>query len=227
MKEPIDYGNEWKRLRYDWKKGLSRAQGISRGAKLLGSVLCEAYANSETGCCWPSNETLADYLDVHVRTIQRHVNELKAGGWIRAVHMPGRRRPVQLVFPQRLEHDNEHDRNERRSMTSVSSKHDTHVAPYREPGKNLGGIGPDKGHGKPLTCIAVGANEARPLKAWRQWLAANVNEDPEAVLGAVANDGHFLLPCRFPVEAASDREMYIRYFGMRTKVTRKIGARVE
>jgi DNA-binding transcriptional MocR family regulator len=43
------------------------------------------YANNKTGLCWPKMETLAETLNRSVRTIQRHLHQLKELGLIEFV----------------------------------------------------------------------------------------------------------------------------------------------
>jgi len=43
------------------------------------------HANNKTGLCWPKMETLAKILNRSVRTVQRHLHQLKAAGVIEFV----------------------------------------------------------------------------------------------------------------------------------------------
>ncbi len=209
MEEPIDYNGSWKMRRYQWKKAVMHCQHLSGGAKLLATYICEQYANAQTACCFPSNDTLASALGFNVRTVQRHLGALKRGAWMKQVRMNNRRRALQLVFPPYIEHDSEHDIERVRPVTSVSRKHDSRVAPYKEPKNNL-----RNNHGRRafrLTIITVGEQEAPSLEAWRVWISRKMIQSPDEVMRAVRSGSGYQLPCRFPDEELETAKSYLDY----------------
>ena len=60
------------------------AAGVPVEAIPTYAALCD-YTNNKTGLCWPKMETLAEILGRSVRTIQRHLHELKALGLVEFV----------------------------------------------------------------------------------------------------------------------------------------------
>lgn len=210
--DPINYRGAWKTLRYDWKKRVGRSQNLSRGAKLLATQLCDTYANSSTGCCWPSDQTLAELFRVSTRTIQRWVLELLKNGWVKNVRLNCRRRALQLVFPNTAEDDNKRDKSSVAKTTNLPSGPDTRVASHKEPKKNLGKGSDGGGTGEILKTIIVTPREIGSLQAWADWIDLNLDSPAETVLQSVKCGSGFLLPCRFPSNQPSFRESYLAYF---------------
>jgi DNA-binding transcriptional ArsR family regulator len=60
------------------------AAGVPVEAIPTYAALCD-YTNNKTGLCWPKMETLAEVLGRSVRTIQRHLHELRALGLVEFV----------------------------------------------------------------------------------------------------------------------------------------------
>jgi DNA-binding transcriptional MocR family regulator len=56
------------------------------------------YANS-TGQCWPGLRRIAEDLDCSIRSVQAHIDQLIAAGWVSVVeHTAGKRRVLELAW---------------------------------------------------------------------------------------------------------------------------------
>ncbi len=174
--------------------------------------LCDAYANYKTACCWPSNETLAKNLEADVRSVQRWMQELREGGWAQRVKLNGRRRAIQLTFPQQRERDTEHDRQGDSGPTNMSSEHDRHVAPYKEPKKNLRNDCAGPGHKRSFNCLVIRDGEPQYLDAWKTWISEQTGLCPDSALASVRTlSGHYL-PSRYPSSDPNAQQHYEAYF---------------
>jgi DNA-binding transcriptional ArsR family regulator len=61
-----------------------RSQGVPAEVIPTYAALSD-YTNNKTGLCWPKMETLAEVLGRSVRTVQRHLHELRALGLVEFV----------------------------------------------------------------------------------------------------------------------------------------------
>jgi DNA-binding transcriptional regulator YhcF (GntR family) len=73
---------------------------LSALAKLTWGVL--SLHSGRNGACFPSQETLADELNVNLRTIQRALDELKKSGLIKVNSDNKRRIRYEILFDSRL-----------------------------------------------------------------------------------------------------------------------------
>lgn len=128
--------NPWNKRRFDWKRDLNRSPDLSNGAKRFGAVLCDQYVRRENGQCWPANRTLATAMALHVRSVQRYIKELMIHGWLQQVHIPRRRRGLQITWPRQAKHDTKYDIKGDIHQSRLSPESDSAVAPYIEPSKN-------------------------------------------------------------------------------------------
>lgn len=76
---------------------LLRAPGVSAQAKALWALI-EDFASPDSPAPWPSQATLAEYLGVEVRTIQRWQDELTTKGWLRVLSRPGHSNRYELMW---------------------------------------------------------------------------------------------------------------------------------
>lgn len=74
--------------RYEWAAAVRKCADLNATARLVANVLALDFANSDTGQCNPSQDTLADHLGVSVDTIKRALRDLKAAGFLAT--RPGR-----------------------------------------------------------------------------------------------------------------------------------------
>lgn len=210
MAKPNEYNGTWKKRRYAWKKNLATKQNLTGGAKLLGTFLCDTYANSSTGCCFPSNKTLAEALGVSKRTVQRHMRELIDGNWIKLVHIEGRRRGLQLVLPVVHRGDTKGDNRHESMVTHLASQHVSVGAPYIEPKNNLSDD--PRLRERFHSFITVHSSETQSIEAWKGWLCENVVDPPEQVLESVACREGYKLPCRFPKKTEAGSAEHREFF---------------
>ena len=161
-----------------------------------------------------SNETLAAHFAVDCRTIQRHLKALKAAGFIADVKIWPYRRALQLVFPRRVEGDNEGDNRAATAVKSLSPNHDRNVAPsYIEPKNNLK---PDLGVPKnsaPHRCVHVAEHETFCIEGWDSWVCTNTDFRFHVLLPLLQKNGLYSFPSRFPSEDPADAARYIQFFG--------------
>ena len=200
---------KWSKEKYIWKTQVTRAVG--RGPSTLANWLCDTYANRNTAVCWPSNALLAQDLNVDIRTIQRWMKALIDGRWVTKVRLPRHRRAFQLTFPTGIEGDSEGDTTSAPNRTDLSAKHDTPVAPYKEPLKNPKERA-QKDQGKPLAFIRIPADETTPCSEWRAWTKQHMYLDWEELRASIQSNGWIHLPCRFPKDGEKDREQYVAFF---------------
>jgi hypothetical protein len=164
------------------------------------------------GLCWPSNETLAQEMKMDVRSIQRHLADLLANGWLLKVQIPRQRRGLQLAFPAEREGDKEHDSKHDTTLTELSHQHDETVTPYSnsfEPSKNQ-----SKQPAKSM-CFSttdIGENETGPLGEWRDWIEAETDYEVEPLFELLRKGTRFVLPSRFPRPNAADAQTARRFF---------------
>ena len=204
----------WKKARWTWKEQVNSTQGISRGAKLLGLLLCDRYANHQTARCWPSNATLADLLGVNKRTVQRYLIELRREGWVRAASMKGKRRAMELCFPPSMLDGDKGDTGCADRVTLLSPQHDRSVAPHIEPMKNLRSTCLSRGRASSLRYLIVGHSEANSLESWKAWVADNTCHDPAEVLNLLQRRAGFLLPSRYPDTQPENIKLYQQFFDL-------------
>jgi hypothetical protein len=90
--------------RHDWLRAVLQAEGLSAQAKNVASVLAVQFANDETGQLNPRQQTLADYLKVHVDTVKRVMRELRNAGWLMSIGDGGRGRAplLRLLTPGKI-----------------------------------------------------------------------------------------------------------------------------
>lgn len=212
MSAPIDYCGSWKTRRYAWKKQISNALSLNRGAAVLAMYLCDNYANHKTACCWPSNKTLADNLKVDVRSIQRWLRDLRIGGWVSPVNIRGHRRAIQLTFPPVRERDIEHDMQSDSDPTVQSFKHDKNVVPYIKPKKNLNNDGCVRRQESPISYHFVSWDDEHYLSAWKQWIVEHLKASPDEVLECVKAGGGYNLPSRYPGETPMEQRKNKEFF---------------
>lgn len=74
--------------RHEWAAAVRKCADLNATARLVAMVLALDFANSDTGQCNPSQNTLADHLGVSVDTIRRALRDLKAAGFLAT--RPGR-----------------------------------------------------------------------------------------------------------------------------------------
>jgi hypothetical protein len=201
--------NPWNKRRFDWKRDLNRSPDLSNGAKRFGAVLCDQYVRRENGQCWPANKTLANAMALHVRSVQRYIKELMIHGWLQQVHIPRRRRGLQITWPRQAKDDTKHDMKGDIHQSRLSPESDSTVAPYIEPSKN---------QVKKATLIGVsswhqvGETEVHSIAEWSAYLATIGHEDVDAVLKLVKVGNAYRLPCRYPKSIEKDQTGYKRFF---------------
>lgn len=113
------YGHAWKSLLIDKR--------LSDGAVRLYLVI-DSHCRGRQNVAWPGQARLAEMMDSTERTVQRHLAELVASGWI-MVQRPnrnfGNRYVVMMPRPQAVDNsvddDGRHDRNVASDTTSVSA----------------------------------------------------------------------------------------------------------
>ena len=203
--------SDWNKRRFVWKSHILKCQDLPRGAKQLGVVLCDTYANRDTGQCWPSNETLAICLAVGVRSIQRYMAALFANNWVKKVPLRNKRRGLQLTFPEIIKHDIEHDRNGHYGKKNLSRKRDRSVTSYykKKPSKNqLQG----RKARQDFAVILVSESEVIALAAWRSWVCSNTEFDFDLLLQQLAEGTAYCFPSRFPSEHDDKNAEYHAFF---------------
>ena len=204
---PSNKDAPYNKLRFDWKKAVRKDTVLSRGAKLLATVLCDDYVNKRTGCCWPKNKTLALATDTTVRTVQRHLKELLEQSYLEKTKREGIRRTFRIHFPDLCKNDGEHDTLSPVRMTVPSLESDTGDVPYKNQGYNQ-----EKG---PPTCgalhhLSINKNEVASMNEWRGWAQTHIDYDQEALFNFLRRDSVFRLPSRFPHEDKA--KQYLEFF---------------
>ena len=203
------HSKPWSKRRYDWKKDLNKSSEPTKAAKNFGRMLCDDYVGRDTGQCWPSNVELAQAQNVDVRTVQRHLKELIDTGWIRIVHIPRRRRGLQITWPHQAKHDTKDGTKNDSDLSKPSLKGDKAVAPYIEPSKNQVKKATYK---TVLKWQPVEATDDLCLSEWRSFLDKKGYENVEAVLKLVKVGNDFRLPCKYPKCDPQDQAIYTNFF---------------
>lgn len=206
---PVRTSTSWSRQRFEWKKSVNRSQDLKRGSKQLASFICDEYVNKETGCCWPSNQTLAVGLGVTRRSIQRYLSDLTDGGWLTFPKVRGRRRMIQICFPPYVLCDSEDDNQQSPSVTQGSPKRDTVVVRYNNQLENQR----KTTNAVPgYATVTVTEGERSSLFSWTNWIDANLETNSVDALKRVKTPGGYQLPCRFPDGSGKKDEQYRAYF---------------
>lgn len=193
--------------RFDWKRTVWKDPNLGRGTKVLATYLCDKHVNSQHGCCWPMNRTVARALSYSIRTVQRHYRILENAGYLEVVTEPGVRRKHRIALPDAWE-DTKPDNLSCSKVTTLPVKDVTAVIPYENQLKNKkeGGSGHD-GH---FAFIEVGEGETSILLAWKDWIGRHRSESPEQVIEWLRKGRKHHFPCRYPKPGEMQR--YHQYF---------------
>lgn len=212
MLEPISYGGSWVKLRHKWKKNLLSSDSVSKPAKLTATVICDTWANKNSACFWPSNNTIADHLGHNKRTVQRHLVQLQEAGFIQRVSMKRRRRAFQLVFPFAIQDDTQNDSCVTTRVTKSVAKGDSADTHYKEPHRETKNERPAFKKHQNFPKIAVAETDDGLIEVWSTWIHEHTGHEPLELFERLRDGTHYLLPSRFPPTTDEDVERVVSYF---------------
>ncbi len=207
----------WRAIRHIYKAAITKDPLVSSGAKMLALLLAEKYADKTSGISWPYNDTLAEDLSVHIRSIQRYINELVDSDWIRKVRIRRRRRGFQVWFPDRPGYDNQrailYDAFVANDLTIKTHKHDKTVAPYIEPSKEpLKEPEKPTRHQRAFATVVISFDEELPRKEWKAFVEEQTNYPFFELLLFLKTNTGYVFPKRFPETSDQAIESYIAFF---------------
>lgn len=207
MTSSID--KSWNKARFDWKKRVNRSQNLSRGAKCLGSFLCDEYVGRNTGRCWPSNQTIGQALGVTKRTVQRYLAELAGDGWIVFPLVPRRRRTIQLSFPACNKGDIKGDKELGKWATQLTNNRDTDVIPHKNQVNNQSKGVPNNAV---FQTVQVLESETSIVEGWKFWITKHTDHHAQELFELLRKNGAYLLPRRYPESTSEATQSYVEYF---------------
>jgi len=208
MNKPLDTDG-WSKRRFEWKENIHATRDLTRGAKLLATLLCDKYAGRNNGQCWPSNRRLAQSQGCDIRTIQRHLKDLRAAGWLREIPSARHKRLLALGFPTQSI-PSHHDKSVAVTMTETTLQHDTTVTPYnkKEPIKKPNRIAINKSH----RVVRIDLCQTSKITAWKDWISTNLQISWQNLEPLLRKRDQLNLPCQYPENDEIEREAYILFF---------------
>ena len=187
--------------KFVWKDVVHCAPDLTNASKRTAIFLLDTYIYQPNAEYFAKNVTIAKKMGISVRSLQRHLKELRVKGYLQQTKKKGKRclSPNYGRLPSEETSEAPHNASDMTKSTVRDDKTATHIK-KKEFKKITSGVSRSG-----LKCVFLSADDQFCLEEWMAWVETSSSYQRSEILEAVRNGTSYSFPSRYPPSNAEDQ----------------------